>query len=167
MPGSKWKALAMPTLICFLFAFSTGEQSRAELAGFARLPAETFAEGPPSGVFDREGVRLAAPRFPAQVVQGFSGVQFGYECDSYWVITDNGFGQKQNSPDHLLRLYRIAPDFQSATGGAGNVRVHEFIALRDPEARTPFLITREFTTDRLLTGSDFDPESCARGRDGS
>lgn len=167
MPGSKLKVHAMPSLICFVLAFSTGEQSRPELAGFARLPAETFAEGPPSGAFDREGVRLAAPRFPSQVVQGFSGVQFGSECNNYWVITDNGFGQKLNSPDHLLRLYRIAPDFQSAAGGAGDVRVHEFIALRDPEARTPFLIAREFTTDRLLTGTDFDPESFARARDGS
>ena len=86
MPGSKLKVHAMPSLICFVLAFSTGEQSRPELAGFARLPAETFAEGPPSGAFDREGVRLAAPRFPSQVVQGFSGVQFGSECNNYWVI---------------------------------------------------------------------------------
>lgn len=167
MPASKRKAHATPCLICFVLASAAGQQSRPELSGFAQLAAETFAEGPPSGAFDREGVRQAQPRFPSQVVQGFSGIQFGTECNTYWVVTDNGFGQKLNSPDHLLRLYRISPEFQTAAGGSGNVEVLEFIALRDPEARTPFLIAREFTSDRLLTGSDFDPESFARTRDGS
>jgi len=44
------------------------------LKGFAVLPADTFADGPPSGNFITSNTRPVP--FPSQPVQGFSGVQF-------------------------------------------------------------------------------------------
>jgi glycerophosphoryl diester phosphodiesterase len=127
--------------------------------GFAVLPADTFADGPPSGQFNGDGSKAAAPRFPAQPVQGFSGVQFGPVCDSYFVLSDNGFGSKFNSIDYLLRIYQISPDPKTVDGGFGTITVDDHIALRDPAGFIPFFIINEMTDERLLTGYDFDIES--------
>lgn len=135
------------------------EGAQAELAGYAILPADTFAEGPASGQFNGDGSKALKPRFPAQPVQGFSGVQFGPTCDSYYVLSDNGFGSKYNSIDYLLRIYAITPDPITLDGGSGAITVDDFIQLRDPAGLMPFFIAREFTNDRLLTGFDFDIES--------
>jgi hypothetical protein len=148
----------MPTAV---FGQDEEETPYVELTGFAVLPADTFADGPPSGQFNGNGSKLPAPRFPAQPVQGFSGVQFGPSCDSYYVLSDNGFGAKFNSIDYLLRIYEIAPDPLTVDGGTGDVDVVDFIALRDPAALVPFFIVNEFTEERLLTGYDFDLESFA------
>ncbi len=79
-----------------------------ELRGFAELPADTFAEGPPSGQYESNGSLRPEPRYQGQPVQGFSGVQFA-DKNSYWFLSDNGFGSKLNSQDYLLRLYRLNP----------------------------------------------------------
>ncbi len=134
---------------------------RAELIGYAVLPADTFADGPPSGQFNGDGSKAAAPRFESQPVQGFSGVQFGPSCGSYYVLSDNGFGSKYNSIDYLLRIYNITPDPITSSGGAGAINVNGFIQLSDPNGLVPFFIAREFTGDRTLTGFDFDVESFA------
>ena len=142
----------------------------AELAGFAELPAETFAEGPPAGAaVDANG--FTGP-FIAQPVQGFSGVQFapGSDAendDTFLFLSDNGFGSQDNSADYLLRLYEATPNFQTADGGDGTISletndeglVTSFIQLSDPDNLIPFDIVNEGTEDRLLTGADFDIES--------
>lgn len=93
--------------------------------------------------------------FQGQPVQGFSGIKpVAGEAGSYWVLTDNGFGNKRNSPDALLMLHKIRPDFR-----AGTVQVLQTIFLSDPERRVPFRIAHEGTERRYLTGSDFDIES--------
>lgn len=157
--------------LCLLFGFASAQTPRsseqATLTGFAVLPADTFAAGPPSGQFDGEGVKAATPRFPGQPVQGFSGVQFGPTCGSYRVLSDNGFGAKYNSPDYHLRLYKVTPNFETAEGGAGTVEVEGFTPLHDPDERTPFLIVNDATEQRQLTGFDFDPESFVVAQDGS
>lgn len=135
------------------------DDAQAELIGYAVLPADTFAEGPASGQFNGDGSKLPAPRFPGQPVQGFSGVQFGPTCGSYWMLSDNGFGSKYNSIDYLLRIYQITPDALTVDGGAGKVMVDDYLELRDPAGLVPFFIAREFSNDRLLTGFDFDVES--------
>lgn len=133
----------------------------AELQGFALLPADTFAGGPPSG---SQASGLGGP-FPQQPVQGFSGVQFA-DRNSYWFLSDNGFGGKTNSPDYLLRLYRLQPEFRGANGN-GNVKVQEFISFSDPDKKVPFPIVNEQTKERLLTGADFDIESFVLATDGT
>lgn len=137
-----------------------------ELEGFAKLPAETFAGGPPSGQYDAEGALRPKPLYPGQPVQGFSGVQFA-DQNSYWFLSDNGFGTKLNSQDYLLRLYQIDPSFKGAEAGNGNVKVENFIQFADPDNKVPFAIKNEDTKDRLLTGFDFDVESFVVARDGT
>ncbi|MFL9453095.1 MULTISPECIES: glycerophosphodiester phosphodiesterase family protein [Nostocales] len=135
------------------------------LKGFAVLPADTFAEGPQSGTFLTSTNGRTTP-FPGQPVQGFSGVQFA-DQNTFWFLTDNGFGAKNNSADYLLRIYRLDPSFQGIEGGDGSVKVLNYIQLSDPDNRVPFKIVNESTSDRLLTGADFDVESFVLAKDGT
>jgi hypothetical protein len=139
---------------------------KTELVGFAVLPADTFASGPASGQFNGNGSKAAAPRFPGQPVQGFSGIQFANN-GNYWVMPDNGFGTKYNSIDYLLRLYNISLAPKTTQGGEGSVRVNSFIQLRDPNKKIPFFIINENTSNRFLTGADFDIEGFVIAKDGS
>lgn len=98
------------------------------------------------------GVRLP---FLGQPLQGLSGFAMDRAGDgSIWVLTDNGFGAKLNSPDAALFFHRMTPDFAT-----GTVTVAETVFLRDPDRRVPFRIANEATEARYLTGGDFDPES--------
>jgi glycerophosphoryl diester phosphodiesterase len=136
------------------------------LKGFASLPADTFAEGPPSGNFITGSTNGRTIPFLSQPVQGFSGVQFA-DQDTFWFLSDNGFGAKNNSADYLLRIYRLDPSFQGVEAGDGNVEVLNFIQLSDPDKKVPFKIVNENTSDRLLTGADFDIESFVLAKDGT
>ncbi|NJL41942.1 MAG: glycerophosphodiester phosphodiesterase [Leptolyngbyaceae cyanobacterium SM1_4_3] len=135
-----------------------------ELKGFAFLPADTFADGPPTGQ-DVSGNDRTGP-FEGPPVQGFSGVQFA-DGESFWFLSDNGFGGRTNSEDYLLRIYRVDPNFQGAEAGDGSVELSNFIQLSDPDNLIPFKIQQEGTAERLLTGGDFDPESFVIAADGT
>jgi glycerophosphoryl diester phosphodiesterase len=127
------------------------------LKGFASLPADTFAPGPASGKL-LTGTNGRTIPFSSQPVQGFSAVQFADVYGNYWFMPDNGFGAKANSNDFLLRIYNANPSFQGL-GGDGTVQVGNFIQLSDPDKKVGFSIVNNNTTDRLLTGADFDIES--------
>lgn len=96
------------------------------LAGFAVLPADTFAPGPTSGQFVASANGRTLPLVNQQPVQGFSAVLAGKVPGTYAVMPDNGFGNKANSPDALLRMYMVRPDFRtwdgSALAGTGTVQ---------------------------------------------
>jgi hypothetical protein len=143
---------------------SAGRPERPVLEARAVLPALTFAPGPPSGAFIGAGPINGVPvPFPSQPVQGFSAI-LRAEPGSYWAMPDNGYGAKANSPDFLLRVYHVTPDFETAKGGSGTVAVGRFIQLRDLDHEVSFPLTR---ADRLLTGSDFDIESMREAKDGT
>jgi hypothetical protein len=148
----------------------------ARLAGHAILPAESFVEAPKDAGADlaspgkfTTGKRLAEGEsvegksfgrptgvrvpFKGQPLQGHSGIKRMAD-GTYWVLTDNGFGSKANSPDSMLYLNHYAIDFAS-----GTVERKNTVFLRDPDRRVPFRIANEGTEARYLTGSDFDPES--------
>lgn len=140
------------------------------LKGFASLPADTFAEGPSSGndngrvdavnrIQPISGNGRSGP-FDGQPVQGFSGVQFSpdSEGDTFWFLSDNGFGGESNSTGYLLRIYQAEPSF-NGQGGDGSVDIQGFVNLSDPNGLIPFDIQNGETTERLLTGTDFDIES--------
>jgi len=162
----------------------------AKLAGHAVLPAYSMALPPAdaprdalvSGKFtgaarqDQPGslpgstgpapagrpTGIALP-FVGQPVQGFSGIKpVEGEPGAYWVLTDNGFGNKRNSGDALLAFRKIRPDFAS-----GQVAVERTVFLSDPGRKLPFRIAYEGTESRYLTGADFDPESIQPAPDGS
>ncbi|MGB7249235.1 MAG: esterase-like activity of phytase family protein [Phormidesmis sp.] len=138
----------------------------AQLEGYASLPADTFAEGPATG----EGIDANGRTGPFEgpPVQGFSGVQFapGGDGSTYWFLSDNGFGAKANSADYLLRIYEVDPNFAGSEEGDASVDVQGFVQLSDPDGLIPFDIQNEGSTERNLTGSDFDIESFTIGADG-
>ena len=138
-----------------LFGFSP---EAPELVGFSSLPADTFEPGLPGGSGNFISSDNRATPFAEQPVQGFSGVQFA-EDGNFWFLSDNGFGNRQNSEDYLLRIFKVDPNFQTAEGGSGEAEVLDFIQLSDPNDLIPFEIVQEGTSDRLLTGGDFDVES--------
>jgi len=138
------------------------DDARATLLGRAILASDAYQPGPVSGaaVTPTNGV---TPPFPGQPIPGFSAVLDAGHGE-FWAMPDNGYGAKGNSADFLLRLYRIAPDFRTASGGSGSVDVESYLQLRDPDGKVPFPLTR---ADRVLTGADFDLESVRRAKDGT
>jgi len=147
----------------------------AVLAGHAVLPAATFLPAPADAPVDLRvsgkfttGRRVEAlgsvpglsggrPTglslpFQGQPVQGHSGIKRMAD-GTFWVLTDNGFGSKANSPDAMLFLSRYRLDWAS-----GAVERLETVFLHDPDKRVPFRIVHEGTDKRYLTGSDFDLE---------
>jgi hypothetical protein len=184
--------LAATALIGMAPAAIADQRFEATLAGHAILPAFTMALPPAdaprdalvSGKFagpgnlrvDRPGAimgdtgplhgrRETGIAFPfiGQPIQGFSGIKpVAGDAGAYWVLTDNGFGTRRNSPDTLLMFHKIRPDFRS-----GQVAIERTIFLSDPLRRIPFRIAYEGTDARYLTGADFDPESIQPLADGS
>jgi hypothetical protein len=130
------------------------------LTGFASLPALTFVPGsePSGAALGTAPVNGIAAPWDDQPVQGFSGVLPNAD-GTYHVLSDNGYGNKANSADFLLRIQHIAPIVSS-----GAIDVLGGTNLTDPYRKVPFGLTRP---DRVLTGSDFDVESIVRAPDGS
>jgi hypothetical protein len=152
------------------------QQVPVTLAGHALIPAQTFIPAPldapedlkVSGKFTTttrveaigsvEGTSANRPTgvsvpFRGQPIQGHSGIK-RMSDGSYWVLTDNGFGSKANSPDSMLYLNRYSIDWRS-----GALQRLQTIFLHDPDKKVPFRIVHEGTAKRYLTGSDFDTES--------
>ena len=69
------------------------------------MPPGAFRAGPPSGQYDADGRRAAAPRFDSQPVQGVSSIKPGPTAGAWWALSDNGFGRKWNSSDYRLCVY--------------------------------------------------------------
>jgi hypothetical protein len=175
------RVLAGATLVALTMApSSVRTQAVQTLTGFASLPADSFSSGPTSGQFigPANGV---TPPFPGrQPIQGFSSILRASNGD-FWAMSDNGFGSKPTSPDFVLRVYRISPDFKTRNGGSGSIVVRSHIALRDPDRLVNFPIVADGTTypgsatpvdpaiksQRLLTGGDFDIESLREAHDGT
>lgn len=130
-----------------------------ELEGWAVLPADTFAPGPPSG-FAIGPANDRTPPFDSQPVQGISAILPKWN-GNYLVMSDNGFGAKGNSADYRLRWYEVDPDFD-----AGTVEVIGYTELSDPDGLVPFpIVNRDL--DQVLTGADFDLESFRQAPDGT
>ncbi|MBC8024574.1 MAG: esterase-like activity of phytase family protein [Steroidobacteraceae bacterium] len=168
----------------------------AELLDRAVLPSASFSPGPTSGQFASGANGVVLPLINKQPVQGFSAVLPGPVKGTYLVMADNGFGSKANSPDALLRVYAVKPDFDAGTVQPTNRFTGEvydsflpdtFITLRDPGRKIPWPIIADganypgtptgggapipvdaaIQSNRLLTGADFDIESIRRAPDGT
>ena len=156
----------------------------AQLEGHVLLPAATFvkppADAPPhlalSGRFlhpdgrrrDTPGAVPGiaflsdpkAPRptgmngpFEGQPVQGFSGIKWQKD-GSAWVLSDNGYGSRANSPDAMLMFHHVRPEW-----AGGRLIVQRTVFLHDPDGLVPFNIANAGNSKRYLTGADFDIES--------
>jgi hypothetical protein len=168
----------------------------AELLERAVLPSASFSTGPTSGQFATGGNGVVTPFINKQPVQGFSAVLPGPHEGTYLVMADNGFGNKANSNDALLRVYAVRPDFKEGTVTPVNrftgdsldaFTSDSYITLSDPWNKVPFAIVADgavypstpvgggaaipvdpsIKANRLLTGSDFDIESFRRAPDGT
>ncbi|MES2189153.1 MAG: esterase-like activity of phytase family protein [Pseudomonadota bacterium] len=171
-------ALAILGTLTALCALPSQAQTAfpATLAGHVVMPAQSFIQAPKdapadlqiSGKFTNgsrvekpgtvEGLSAGRPTgvsvpFRGQPLQGHSGIK-KMPDGSFWVLTDNGFGAKANSPDAMLYLNRYAINFK-----AGSMKRLQTIFLHDPDKKVPFRIVHEGTQKRYLTGSDFDTES--------
>ncbi|MGL4320523.1 MAG: esterase-like activity of phytase family protein, partial [Paracoccaceae bacterium] len=123
----------------------TGPERNAEVGS---APADT------GGQHGKRPTGISLP-FAGQPLQGFSGLAMTPLPDGNLVaLSDNGFGAKANSPDALLMVHQISPDF-----AGGTVEIGKTVFLHDPDFKVPFRIAYEGTTERYLTGADFDPES--------
>ena len=176
----------LPLALSLLAAPAVAQETfDATLAGHAYLPALSLVAPPAdapkdawiSGKFTggaRNGVPMSVPGdtgglhgkrltglnlpFIGQPLQGFSGFAMNRAEDgSVYVLTDNGFGSKANSPDTLLFFSRMDADFDT-----GEVEIKETVFLHDPDFKVPFRISYGGTDSRYLTGSDFDLESIQR-----
>ncbi|MET0929574.1 MAG: esterase-like activity of phytase family protein [Aeromicrobium sp.] len=141
------------------------DRDGARLLARAVLSADHQAPGPPSGALATPANGRQGP-FPGQVIPGFSAA-IDNRDGTFWAQPDNGFGAKGNSADFLLRLYLVKPQWKTAKGGSGAVKVLRHITLSDPRHEIGFPIVNETTSDRLLTGDDLDIESVQRAKDGS
>jgi hypothetical protein len=187
---------AMLSLAACVASLALVQSARAaELMGRAVLPSATFAPGPTSGQFTGGGNGIATPFVGKQPVQGFSAVLLGPKKGTYLVMMDNGFGAKANSPDSLLRVFAVKPDFETGTVVPVNrhtgVELPSFtedgyFTLSDPDGRLPFPIVADrddypgttpaggtiavdpsIQGGRLLTGADLDIESIRQVDDGT
>ena len=176
----------LPLALSLLAAPAVAQETfDARLAGHAYLPALSLVAPPAdapkdawiSGKFTggaRNGVPMSVPGntgglhgkrltglnlpFIGQPLQGFSGFAMSRAEDgSVYVLTDNGFGSKANSPDTLLFFSRMDADFDT-----GEVEIKETVFLHDPDFKVPFRISYGGTDSRYLTGADFDLESIQR-----
>lgn len=190
-PSTPQMAVRQTALGCIALGIAASAHAAPTLTGWAALPPDTFAPGPASGQFSSPA-NGRTPPYPGQPVQGVSAVLSGPAPGTYYVMPDNGFGNRANSADALLRMYAVQPGFRSGSGGTGTVAPVDFssgtprpafdattfIGLRDPDRRLGFPIVAslpnypngagnvpvapEITSGRLLTGSDFDVESVRR-----
>ena len=142
---------------------SSGPPGEPALQARAILAADATAPAPFAGVPDADPVPTHGARQP---VGGFSALIEAPGRDRYWAMPDNGFGSKANSRSFLLRLYQVKSDWKTARGGAGTVKIEDWITLSDPDRRVRWKIVNEGTRDRLLTGGDFDIESVRQDRRG-
>lgn len=131
----------------------------------ATLDADHLAEGPPSGADLTPANGVSGP-FDGQVIPGFSAMVENKD-GTFWAMPDNGFGNQANSSDFLLRIYQVTPRWETSDGGPGTIEVDSFVSLRDPHHVLDFDIVHEGTSERLLTGADFDIESLVVAQDGS
>ena len=148
------RTISLSWILLLLLSQTAAVASAATLTAFATLPADTFVPGPSSGQFIEPANDRQPPFEGKQPVQGFSAL-ISAEDGSFLVLSDNGFGRRDNSSDYLLSIYHVFPDFRDANGGSGNIEVRKIIHLSDPGHNMPYPIVR--TDDRLLTGADLDP----------
>lgn len=174
----RWPTLALFTLLGLNHSFATQTSattaSTAELADHIVMLAKSFIPAPNDVPADmkvsdkyttgsrvtalnsvpaKSADRLTGLALPVegQSLQGDSGIKHMPD-GTYWVLTDNGYGTKANSPDSLLYLTHYQMDFKNNTASR-----LETVFL--PDKRVPFHIVNESTDKRYLTGADFDPES--------
>ncbi|WP_195763488.1 esterase-like activity of phytase family protein [Duganella guangzhouensis] len=181
-----------------------GDVTVPTLVGYVSVAADTFVDGPTSGQFISGSDYTTAtstygyslPFAGKQPVQGFSAFAAASQAGCYYVMQDNGFGSKASSPDALLHVYAIKPDWSNGKMVPANFSTcdsltsfdaNSYIRLRDPDHKLGYTLVADGTNypgtstaggqtvavdpliknNRLLTGGDIDPESMLIDADGN
>jgi hypothetical protein len=81
----------------------------------------------------------------------------------FLVMSDNGFGAKNDSADYVLRVYRIDPDLRTRDGGPGAITVESFRQAPDGtywfgDEFGPFLVHTD-ATGRVINEFDLRSKS--------
>jgi len=156
------RTVGVAAIVGLTFGTAVGAQAPEPpvLVGRAVLPVETYLTGagnPSAGnFFAGQTINGITFPLPGQPVEGFSAIVEGRRKGEWLAMPDNGFGNKANSGDFLIRAYYLQPDFKTAGGGTGDVVVGDHIQFSDPNGLIGFPVVRP---DRRLTGGDIDPES--------
>jgi glycerophosphoryl diester phosphodiesterase len=159
------RSLPVAALLAAALITTPAAADQPSLRGRALLPADATWPAPFAGDVNTDPAPAPGATQP---VGGFSALIDAPGEDTYYAMPDNGFGAKANSRSFLLRLYTVHLDpRRPGHRGSGKVRILGQITLRDPDHKLPFPIVTEGTTDRLLTGGDFDIESVRRAPDGT
>jgi hypothetical protein len=137
-------------------AMAATPADRPTLVARAILPADATAPAPFPAIPDMDPAPAPGATQP---VGGFSALLDAPGKNAFYAMPDNGFGSKANSRSFILRVYRVRADWETRRGGEGDVEILDWITLHDPDRKIPFQIVTENTTERLLTGGDFDIES--------
>ncbi|MES2547484.1 MAG: esterase-like activity of phytase family protein [Pseudomonadota bacterium] len=167
------------TITLLLFFCQMQALQAATLVGWAEMPLHIYAEGPTEGRFNF-GADVSSNK---QVVQGFSAVLQSDAEDNFYFSSDNGFGEKNNSADALIRLYEVQIDFKTANQKNDAVKPLRYINVKDPDRKLSFKIQADFShyynavgnplvdkgivENRWLTGADIDPESVRIDKNGN
>ncbi len=130
---------------------TVGMTRAAQTAEANRTVATAGSMGRVMGTSNGRPTGVTLP-FPGQPAQGHSGIKTMAD-GTFWVLIDNGMGQRANSPDSMLYLNHYKMDWAN-----GKVDRQATIFLHDPDRKVPFRITHESTDKRYLTGADLDPE---------
>ena len=140
-PGARVIRSLTSTAVCSLGVASHPAPSGPAARDRRILLPRTVANAAANGVVDQvpgDDVYLAT-----QPVQGFSAMVPAGD-DTWWTLTDNGYGAKENSADYQLAVYRIDPHFQESTPEVLSATV-----LRDPDEHVPWQIVCDQTGDPL------------------
>lgn len=166
------------TITLLLFFCQMQAIHAATLVGSAEMSMHTYAQGPTAGQFN-VGADISSNK---QVVQGFSAVLQSSAENNFYFLTDNGFGEKSNSADVLLRLYEVQIDFNDSNNKKDAVTPLRFINIKDSDKKLTFKIQADYShyydvprnpnvdidisENRWLTGADIDPESVRIDKNG-
>jgi hypothetical protein len=166
------------TITLLLFFCQMQAIQAATLVGWAEMSMHTYAQGPTAGQFNVS----ADVSSNKQVVQGFSAVLQSSAENNFYFLTDNGFGEKSNSADALLRLYEVHVVFNDSSTKKDAVTPLRFINIKDSDKKLTFKIQADYShyydvprnpivdidisENRWLTGADIDPESVRIDKNG-
>lgn len=178
-------------IICSLAAAAANAAAvpASSLTGWAEIPHTFRQPGLVSGQFQNPANGVVPP-YEGLPIPGFSGMLAAPTPGNFYGLPDNGYGAQGNSADFVIGFYEVTPSFKTTGDGTtsrGPVSIQSFTPFRDPlgllssafvnggpvYSRTTYYSTSAIpvdpviTTNKLLTGADFDVESFARMDDGS
>lgn len=160
-------------LSIFLMVISTLHSPQvyagSELIGQVMLPKKSVADGPSSGQFKNK-LKNNSLLIDKQPVMGLSAMLVTDKQDTYWFLTDNGFGEKNASADFIPRLYEV-----QITADGNATYMKKYLEFTDSNKKLSFPIQADYDhyyndinnpkvdeqiiQRRILTGADIDPES--------